>query len=258
MNKLQAMATGGLKLAQIRQEIINHIQPGTTLQKLDQLAEKLLFKTGGEPAFKKVPNYHWSTCININHGVVHGIPNLYQIKAGDIVSLDIGLYYHGYYTDTSITTPVGKIPKDIEKFLNVGENALKHAIAAACPNNHVGHISQSIQENIEKAGYSVVSELTGHGVGKKLHENPRIPCFLNEKIHHTPKLSVGQTLAIEVIYTMGKPNLITQSDGWTISTQDGKMSGLFEETVAITANGPLILTKQPTTDNKNTVRPRSR
>ena len=243
MNKLQAMADGGHKLALVRQQLVDALRPGITLLEIDRLAEKLLLQTGGEPAFKKVRNYQWSTCINVNQGVVHGIPNQYRIQSGDLVSIDVGLYYQNYYTDTSTTVPVGVVPSELIHFLKIGKKSLKKAISEAKPGNRVGHITKAMQKTIESAGYSVVYNLTGHGIGTELHENPRIPCSLDKPIAKTPHLKIDQTIAIEAIYTLGKPNLVTEPDGWTISTQDGKMAGLFEETIAITANGPVILTQ---------------
>lgn len=242
-HRIQAMTEGGHKLAEVRDYLISQIEPGMKLISIDQLAEKLLLATGGEPAFKKVPKYHWATCLNVNQGIVHGIPNQYQIQPGDLVSLDIGLYYEGYYTDTSTSVAVPPVKPQTKHFLKAGKNALKSAINKAILGHRIGHISSEIQHKIESSGYHIVPELTGHGVGKELHERPYIPGVLETNLNQTPELKLNQTIAIEVIYTLGEPDIIIESDGWTISTQDDKISGLFEETVIVTKKGPVILTK---------------
>jgi len=244
--EIELMKEGGQKLAFVFAEVVKKIKPGVSLRQLDSLAEELIIKQGGFPSFKTVRGYHWATCININEGVVHGIPNDYQIKEGDLVSLDMGMLYKGFHTDMAWTLCVrmqnSKCKSQNEKFLKVGERVLKMAIKAARPGNQVGHISAVIEKVIRKAGFSPVEDLTGHGVGKKLHEEPQIPCFLARPIAQTPVLQPGMTLAIEVIYTLGKPDLILANDGWTIETADGKPAGLFENTVLVTKRKPVILT----------------
>jgi len=244
--EIKIMKEGGQKLALVFAEVVKRIKPGVSLKKLDDLAEELIIKQGGFPSFKTVKGYHWTTCININEGVVHGIPNDYQIKEGDLVSLDMGMLYKGFHTDMARTLCVrmqnSKCKSQDEKFLEAGREALKAAIKAAKAGNRVGHISAAIEKVIRKAGFSPVEDLTGHGVGKKLHEDPQIPCFLAQPINKTPVLQPGMTLAIEVIYTWGKPDLVLAEDGWTIKTADGKPAGLFENTVLITKKEPVILT----------------
>lgn len=236
------MAEGGKRLAAIKNKLMATVEPGISLLELDASAERWLRDTGGEPAFKKVEGYRWATCINVNEGVVHGIPNRYVIKDGDLVSIDIGLYYQNYYTDTSMSIVAGKMTKEQVEFLQVGKMALRKAIEAARVGNYIGHISQAMQKEIEGAGYHPVKGLTGHGIGKSLHIPPNIPCCLLGNLEETPIIEPGQTLAIEVIYTWGKTKLVTEADGWTISTRDGTMAALYEETVAITDNGSLVLT----------------
>jgi len=251
--EIRIMKEGGQKLALVFAEVVKRIKPGVSLEKLDDLAEELIIKQGGFPSFKTVKGYRWTTCININEGVVHGIPNGYQIKEGDLVSLDIGMLYRGFHTDMARTLcvrmqnskclPVRQAGKSQdEKFLEAGKSALKAAIKAARAGRRVGHISAAIEKVIRKAGFSPVKELTGHGIGKKLHEDPQIPCFLVQPINKTPVLQPGMTLAIEVIYAWGKPDLVLADDGWTVKTADGKPAGLFENTVLITKKEPVILT----------------
>lgn len=245
--EIEKMRRGGQILGQILQKTISLVKPGVTTLELDRFVEMEILKNKGKPSFKMVPKYFWSSCITINNEVVHGIPGSKKIKAGDVVSIDIGMYYQGFHTDTSWTVlvPNGdkEENKEKQKFLRVGEEALIAAIKKAAPGSYLGDISQEIQSHIERAGYHVVRELTGHGVGKFLHEDPSIPGFLNRKIEKTGQIKEGMTLAIEVIYTLGQPEILLEADGWTIATKDGKISALFEGTVAVLSNGPLILTK---------------
>lgn len=237
------MKEGGQKLRCVLNAVLLAVQPGVSKLELDKIAEKEIKNQGGEPGFKKVPNYHWSTCLTVNNEVVHGIPNQDVLKSGDVLGIDLGLYFRGFNTDLAVTIIVGNSNRGKDRFLAVGKKALESAIKQTKPGNHVGDISLAIQEKIENAGYFPVKSLTGHGVGRELHEDPSIPCFLDKEVKKTPKLAEGMTLAIEVIYNQGTPELVLADDGWTIVTKDGKISSLFEETVAVTGNGPLILTR---------------
>jgi methionyl aminopeptidase len=245
--EIEIMSEGGKILRKILNTILENLKPGVTTLALDQLAEKKILEFGGRPSFKMVPGYRWSTCITLNDEVVHGIPGDRKISDGDVVGVDIGIYYQGFHTDMAETVLVGgqKSQKRNEKskFLEVGRKALEKAIAKAKPGNYLGEISKTIEENIKKAGFSPVYSLTGHGIGRKLHEEPQIPCFLEGEIENTPLLKKGMTLAIEVIYNLGSPEVVLSCDGWTIKTKDGKISALFEETVAIVDSGFLVLTR---------------
>lgn len=240
---LKVMQEGGKRLARIKEELKGRIAPGVAFEEIEKLAQEEIRKAGGKPSFSMVPKYSWATCINVNEGVVHGIPKNRKVKEGDIVSVDVGIFYKGFHTDTSITCGAGKIDKDKEKFLSVGEKALDAAIREAKPQNRLGDISRTIEELLREFNFSPIRALTGHGIGRELHEEPQIPCFLLGKISETPKLLSGMALAIEVIYAQGAPHLVLEEDGWTVRTKDGKISGLFEETVAVTNTGPLILTR---------------
>ena len=244
-NQIRVIKEGGKRLSWALSQILKEAKPQVALWQLDKLAEKLIKKQGGQPSFKMVPGYHWTTCIDINEGVVHGIPGKYRLKENDLVSVDIGMFYKGFHTDMARTIRLKeqenrRIKSD--EFLEVGEKALEKAIKAAKAGNRVGHISQAMEEEIRKAGFSPIEALTGHGVGKKLHEEPPIPCLLWEEIGKTPLLKNGMVLAIEVIYAQGKPDLVISDDNWTIKTADGKLAGLFEETIVIRKDHPLILT----------------
>jgi len=235
--EIETMAGGGKLLARIRDKVTQAVKPGITTLQLDKLADKLITEAGGKASFKMVPGYRWATCININDTVVHGIPSDYKIKPGDKVGIDVGLYYKGFHTDTSVT--VG----GPEKFLEVGRRGLKRAIEQARVGKRVADISTAMQETVEEAGLSVVRALTGHGIGRQLHEEPAIPCFVLGEYEHSPKLVEGMVLAIEIMYNQGDFEVVYKNDdGWTIATADGKISGLFEETVAVTSHGPVVLT----------------
>ncbi len=241
------MKEGGKKLSAILVELFNFAKEGINLLELESKAVRLIKESGGEPGFMKVPNYHWATCLNINDEVVHGVPKDYFLKNKDVLNIDIGLFYKGFHTDMSGTIFISnKKDKGIEKFLETGKKALKLAEKEAKDGNRVGNISQKIQEVIEKNGYNCARNLTGHGIGRNLHEEPTIPCILNKPIDETPIFKKGMTLAIEVIYTQGEPELIMNpKDGWTIKTKDGKISAVFEETIVISKNRPVVLTKLP-------------
>lgn len=245
--QIAIMRHGGHILATVLGEVMAAAKPGVTELALDQLAEKRIRALGGEPGFMKVKGYHHSTCLSTNDVVVHGIPTEYAFKAGDVVGVDCGVYYKGYHTDMSDSKRVkGETEKHdaVDQFLAVGKHAIEEAIAVAVVGNRIGHISQTIQRIVEKEeGYSVVRSLIGHGVGKELHEAPEVPGYVVGPLTRSPLLKEGMTIAVEVIYNMGTPEVSLDQDHWTIRTQDGKISGLFERTIAITKDGPLVLTK---------------
>jgi len=245
---IKLMALGGQKLAAIRDQLVVMALPNTSLAKIEAQAQNLIKQTGGKPSFSMVPDYHWATCININQGVVHGVPDKTIINSGDLVSIDVGLFYRGFHTDTSVSFIAGT-PKDSQmlKFLSTGKQALKTAISQAKSGNHIGHISQAIQQTVESAGYSSIRKLTGHGIGKILHQPPVIPCFLKQPIKDTPLINPGLTLAIEAIYAFGSPDIITDpKDHWTVTTADNQPAAVFEHTIAVTNSGPRILTQLTT------------
>lgn len=244
--EIQIMAKGGKILAEVVWEVLKNAKPGVSEIELDTLAEKLILEKGGYPGFKKVNGYKNSICVSTNDVVVHGIPRDYKIKEGDVVGIDCGVFYKGLHTDMSETIRVrnsGSDEDSIDKFLEIGEKALDQAIKVAKAGNRVGHISKTIQDIVEGQGYSVVRSLVGHGVGKKLHEEPEVPGFLAVQTEKTPILRKGMTIAVEVIYNMGGYEVVLGSDNWTIRTEDKSISGVFERTIAITDKDPLILTQ---------------
>ncbi|MCL5411987.1 MAG: type I methionyl aminopeptidase [Patescibacteria group bacterium] len=238
---IQKMRTGGKIAAKVMQELIAKADAETTTLALDKLAEELIKKFGGEPSFKKVLGYHHTLCTTVNDQVVHGLPGNYTLKNGDLLGIDLGVYYQGFHTDTSTSFIIGSYDgQEKRRFLEAGQRALKKAIEKARVGNHVGDISYAIQKEVERAGYSVVRELVGHGVGRELHEDLRIPG--RGRPGTGPKILEGMTLAIEVIYNKGSHQVMVLPDGWTIVTSDGEISGLFEHTVAVTSQGPVVLT----------------
>lgn len=250
--EIKVMAEGGKILADVLFEVLKHAKIGVSELELDKLAEQLILEKGGEPGFKKVDGYRYATCISANDVVVHGIPTDYKLKEDDVIGIDCGVYYKGFHTDAAQTLRVksqklnlkSQKEDEIDRFLKTGERAMWEGIKAAKFGNRVGDISKAIQDVVEGQGYSVVRSLIGHGVGRNLHENPEVPGFLDGSILETPLLKNGMTIAIEVIYNMGKSDVVySNHDGWTIKSKDGSLSGLFERTIAITRKGPIILTK---------------
>ncbi len=240
--EIAIMTEGGRKLKKILDTLLESVNVGTTGADLDRLAFERIEQEGGKASFTMVPGYKWATCICTNDSIVHGIPDDVPFKTGDIVGVDVGLYYEGFHTDASWSVIVGKGSKEDVRFLHVGEKALYKGIKEARSGNRVGNISQAIQKEVEAGGYAIVKMLVGHGVGKKLHEEPEIPGFLSRPMEDTPELREGYTLAIEVIYSQGSGDVRYDRDGWTIRTKDGRNSGLFEKTIALSGKDAIILT----------------
>ena len=234
------MKQAGQICAEALRSILAEVKAGVSCASLDQIAEKEIESRGASSSFKTVDDYQWTICTTINEQVVHGIPTDYKLKGGDILGIDIGAYFQGFHSDMAISVPVGNVGQSAKKFLDVGRDTLKKAISKAMPGARIGDISQTIQENVEKSGYQPVRVLTGHGVGRELHEEPMVPCF-GEK-GTGPAILENMVLAIEVIYTEGKAELKLEKDNWTFSTKDGSLGGLFEQTVAVTKAGPIVLT----------------
>jgi methionyl aminopeptidase len=241
--RISAMRTGGKLLGKIKRQLQEFTRVGMSFAEINVEAERLIAAAGAKANFALVPKYHWATCIMHGDELCHGIPTAAKkVLDGDLLRIDVGLLYDGFHLDTSISFIVGKIDPKIERFLAVGQKALDVAIAQARPGNSVYDISYAMQSVIDGAGYGSVFQLTGHGIGKELHEDPAIPCIAL-RADKKNRLQVGQTLAIETMYTMGNPLLVLDDDGWTYRTKDGSLGGMIEETVLITEKGPEILTK---------------
>lgn len=241
-DEIRIMAEGGKKLAKVKNSLVKEVREGVSAKEIDDLADKLIKSSRGTPSFKMVPKYHWATCVNVNEGVVHGIPKASVIfKKGDVVSVDVGMFYKGFHTDTSFSMGISVTP-EVNRFLDVGKKALKVAIAQAWPGKRIYDVSSAIEAQLKKANYSPIRALVGHGVGRNLHEEPQIPCYVNGSPSGSPEILEGFVLAIEVMYAYGTGDVKLEPDGWTIATSDGTISALFEETVAVTKNGPRVLT----------------
>jgi methionyl aminopeptidase len=228
-------------VGKILQELKPLCKAGVTTDELDRFAEELTIRSGAKPAFKGYRGYPKSLCASINQEVVHGIPGNRILAEGDIVSLDFGVIYQGYCGDSALTVPIGTVTPEIEKLLQVTEESLYLGIEQMMPNNHLSDISRAIQTHAESHGFSVVKEFGGHGIGKKLHEEPML---LNYVVNgRGVKLKPGLVLAVEPMVNLGTDKVQILSDGWTVVTADGQPSAHFEHTVAITENGSEILSK---------------
>jgi len=238
--ELEIMKISGKICSEALKNVLKRVKPGVTCSYLDQIAKKYIGKKGGTSSFMTVEDYKWTICTTVNDQVVHGIPKNISLKEGDILGVDIGACYRGFHSDMATSLGIGSIKEDAQRFLEIGKKTLKKAITKAKIGGRIGDISQTIQDGIEGAGYSIVKNLTGHGVGRQLHEEPMIPGF--GKAGTGPKLLENMVLAIEVIYAKGSGEVKLEKDNWTIATEDGSLGGLFEQTIAVTKNGPIVLT----------------
>ena len=218
------------------------VEPGVTTAELDRLAEEYIRSQGGEPNFKNYEGYPATACISINNEVIHGIPSAKRkLRAGDIVSIDLGAKFDGYHGDNAATFACGEISDEAKRLMDVTRQSLYKAIEAAVPGGKIGDIAHAVQSFCEEQGYGVVREYTGHGIGKALHEDPSVPNF--GTAGRGVRLLPGMTLAIEPMINQGTARVKVLPDGWTVKTLDGKLSAHFEHTVAITKDGPVILTQ---------------
>jgi methionyl aminopeptidase len=242
LREIDAMSQGGRILGRTLATLRAAVRPGVTTLELDQIAEEfILSHEGATPAFKGLYGFPGSVCISVNHEIVHGIPSKKRtLVEGDIVSLDVGVKYDGFFTDAAETVAVGAISAEDQRLLDVTRASLDAGIAAAVAGNHVGDIGHAVQTVVERAGFSVVRELVGHGVGHGPHEDPQVPNHGKPK--RGTKLMPGLTIAIEPMVNAGLPGTRTLQDRWTVVTVDGKRSAHFEHTVAVTENGPRVLT----------------
>ncbi len=218
------------------------VEPGITTWELDKSAEDLCIKRHGKPAFKGYRGFPGSLCVSVNEEVVHGIPSRKtKLKDGDIISIDFGVEFNGFFGDSAITVPVGKIDAEVAKLLKVTEESLGKGIGQVIAGNRVGDISRAIQNHVEGHGLSIVRQFVGHGIGSALHEPPEIPNFFQGE--RTPRLLPGMVLAIEPMVNMGSHKVKVLKDGWTVITSDKQPSAHFEHSVAVTENGPAILSR---------------
>jgi methionyl aminopeptidase len=241
--EIEKMRRSGRMVRQILNHLKGLVAPGATTMDLEKAAEKLIADLGAKPAFKGYYGYPCVLCTSINEEIVHGIPSEKRVmKAGDIVSIDCGVVFDGYYGDAAITVPVGEtVSAELKKLLDVTEASLYKGIEQVKIGNTVGHVGSAIQKHVEANGFSVVREFVGHGIGTKLHEAPQIPNF--GKKGQGPELTEGMVLAIEPMVNSGRPEAKVLSDKWTAVTLDGSYSAHFEHCVAVTNQGPMILTQ---------------
>jgi methionyl aminopeptidase len=241
--ELETMATGGKILADTHAAVRAALRPGLSTADLDKVAEDFIRShIGAVPSFKGLYGFPASICASVNEEIVHGIPSTKRIlKDGDIISVDIGVFYGGLHTDAARTLAVGSIDAETQRLLDITEASLEAGIAQAIPGNHVGDIGAAIEAVVLKSGFTVVRELVGHGVGHSMHEEPQVPNYGKPK--RGKKLEVGLTIAIEPMVNAGAAGTRTLGDKWTVVTIDGARSAHFEHTVAVTEDGPRVLTR---------------
>jgi methionyl aminopeptidase len=240
--EIEQMERAGRVVVETLQLIGEHVKPGVTTQELDELAEEFIRSKGGTPTFKGYRGYPASICTSPNDMVVHGIPGPYELREGDILSVDVGVTLGGFVGDSAYTFPVGEIEDRVQRLLDTCQAALAAGIEQAKPGGHLSDIGHAVQSVTEEAGFSVVRSLVGHGVGRRMHEDPQIPNF--GEPGRGPELLPGMTLAIEPMINAGGPGVFLHDDEWSISTEDGSQSAHFEHTVAVTETGPRILTRR--------------
>jgi methionyl aminopeptidase len=239
--EVKIIAEGGKILATVLKEIEKMAQPGITTLELDRAAEALILSAGAKPAFKNYEGFPYSLCASVNENIVHGYPSKYVLKNGDILKLDLGVLYKGFNTDMAITVAIGDASYEAKRLINVTKKSLRLGIKKAKVGNTIGDIGNTVQRFVEDQGFGVVRDLCGHGIGKKVHEDPKIPNF--GKRGGGEKLVEGMVICIEPMVTAGDYTLRKSDDGYGYATRDNSLSAHFEHTIAITEKGPRILTE---------------
>jgi len=241
--EIEIMAGGGRILGATIELLTSRVIPGISTGELDQIADEFIRShEGAVPAFKGLYGFPGSVCLSVNQEIVHGIPSPKRVlREGDIISLDFGVELDGYFGDAAVTVPVGKVKPELETLLRVTRESLDHGIEQARVGNRLSDIGSAVQKWVERHGFSVVREFVGHGIGTKMHEEPNVLNY--GEPGHGPRLQEGMVLALEPMVNMGEPGVWVLADEWTAVTTDGKPSAHFEHTIAITANGPRILTR---------------
>ena len=240
--EINLMRISGQIVARTMEKITSAAKPGVTTTELDQIAEDDIRSQDAVPSFKGYLNYPATICTSINNELVHGIPSDRKIQDGDILSIDAGAVYKGFHSDHAVTIPIGSVPKPINELIKVTRESLLVGIKQAVAGARIGDVSHSIQEYIESNNFGVVREYVGHGIGRRLHEEPGVPNY--GEPGRGPKLRVGMALAIEPMINLGTHKTRTLEDGWTVVTADGSLSAHFEHTIAITENGAEVLTRR--------------
>ena len=240
--ELERMRAANALVADVLAELAGMVAPGMTTKDLDAAAEKLVRDGGAEPAFKGYRGYPCTLCASVNEQVVHGIPSNRALGEGDIISLDMGVKLNGFYGDSAVTVPVGRVSDEAAALLRVTRESLEKGITQVRLGGRISDIGHAIQLHVEAHGFSVVREFVGHGIGAALHEDPQIANY--GEPGRGPRLAEGMTLAIEPMVNVGRPAVKVLADGWTAVTKDGSLSAHFEHTVAVTKTGPLVLTRR--------------
>ena len=238
--EIQTIKEGGRILATVLKELEKMVKPGVTTLELDRAAEALIVSMGAKPAFKGYDGFPYSLCASVNENIVHGYPSSYALKEGDIIGLDLGVLYKGFNTDMATTVAVGNVSFEAKRLVDVAKKSLRLGIKKAKVGNTVGDIGNTVQRFVEDQGFGVVRDLCGHGIGKTVHEDPKIPNF--GKRQNGAPLVEGMVICIEPMVTMGDYNLRKSNDGYGYATRDNSLSAHFEHTIAITKKGPMILT----------------
>lgn len=242
--EIEIMHKAGKLLAQVMNQLKAEVAPGVTTQDLNKLAEELIFKSGCQPAFKGYQGFPAALCVSVNEQVVHGVPTDKPLQEGDVLSLDLGLFLpdksDGFFSDMAITVPVGQVDPEAGRLIRVTKKSLKRAIARMKAGKNLGDIGHAVQGFVESQDFGVVRSLCGHGIGRRLHEDPEVLNYGQR--HKGPELKVGMVLAIEPMVTAGKWEVEQGSDGFAYQTTDGSLAAHFEHTVAITESGPVVLT----------------
>jgi len=238
--EIKLIRESGRITAAVLADVRAAVQPGLTTAELDRVAEASIRKHGAIPAFKGYKGFPCSVCVSVNEEVVHGIPGKRKLKPGDIVGLDMGVIWKDFYSDSAMTITIGEVPTETQRLLDVTRDALYKGIDKAVAGGHLSDISHAVQTHVESHGYSVVRELVGHGIGRALHEDPQVPNY-GPPGFGIP-LKPGLVLAIEPMVNMGNHQVLIKDDNWTIVSRDGSLSAHFEHTIAVTKNGPTILT----------------
>jgi methionyl aminopeptidase len=242
--EIALMRAGGQILADLMDRLREIVKPGISTLEIDEEVEAFIRDRGATPAFKGYRGFPATVCVSINEEVVHGIPSAHRrIKEGDIVGLDLGCIVDGYYADCAFTAPIGDIPPRVQALLDVTRESLEHAIQEIRPGRRLSDVSHAVQRHVEAHGFSVVRAFVGHGIGRRLHEDPQIPNF--GEPGRGPQLRPGMVLAVEPMVTMGSWEVRILDDGWTAVTQDGSLAAHFEHTIAVTEQGPEVLTLRP-------------
>jgi methionyl aminopeptidase len=240
--EIEIIAAAGSILAGCLEELATQVAPGVTTRELDDRADAYIRDRGAIPTFKGYRGFPKSICASPNDMVVHGIPGKFKLRPGDILSLDVGVTHDGFVADAALTVPVGRVSAKAEKLMRVTEDSLRAGIERCVPDGCLGDISHAVQEVVEGAGFSVVRSLVGHGVGRQMHEDPQIPNFGDAG--RGPRLEPGMVFAIEPMVNAGGHDVYVATDGWSIHTADGSLSAHFEHTVAVTEDGPRVLTRR--------------